>query len=45
MVSDTEIALAIYTETHSSFAGMQKNRKGFQGIQPTQIEIVDALRV
>ncbi len=42
LISDTDVAIAIYMDTHFSFVSMQKDRKGFQGAQPTQDEIVDA---
>lgn len=41
-VSDQYVTLALFTESHFSIVGMDKNRKGFKGEQPTRDEIIEA---
>ena len=38
VVSDVSEGFWVFTETHYSLATMQKNRKRFQGSEPTQEE-------
>ena len=44
VVSDVSEGFWVFTETHYSLATMQKNRKRFQGSEPTQEEAAEAYR-